>query len=251
MYLYLLAGVGLLLALYVLGRLFASANPASLARGLRVALIALAVLLGILVLARGLPGFAALLGAVAAFIWKSGSLFRLLSLLSLWRTARAAAQGPGAAAASSGPGASTVDTDWFAMELDHTTGGIDGTVRLGPSAGKRLGDLSSEELYALWRAVRSDDPQSLRLLETFLDRSGGDWRGAFEARARAEGEGAAPAGAMTREEALSVLGLAPGASADQIKDAHRNLMKKLHPDHGGSDYFAAKLNQAKAILLGE
>lgn len=53
---------------------------------------------------------------------------------------------------------------------------------------------------------------------------------------------------MSRAEALSVLGLEEGASRDTILDAYRNLMKRVHPDRGGSDYLAAKLNQAKDVL---
>ena len=256
MYLWLIGGVGLLLALYLAGRLFAAANPAALARGLRWTVIALAALLALFVLARGLLAAAALLGTVAAFAWRSGSVLRLLSLFaSLFGAARAAraARAPpgGATPGGAAPSASAVETAWLAMRLDHITGDIDGAVRQGPFEGRRLGSLSRDEMFALWLAVR-DDAQSLRLLETFLDRAGEDWRADFAARARASGAGpASPAGGMTREEALSILGLEEGAGAERIKEAHRGLMKKLHPDHGGSDYFAAKLNQAKATLLGE
>ena len=54
---------------------------------------------------------------------------------------------------------------------------------------------------------------------------------------------------MDVEEAYATLGLEPGASADAVKQAHRRLMKKLHPDQGGSTYLASKINQAKDVLL--
>ena len=75
----------------------------------------------------------------------------------------------------------------------------------------------------------------------------------FRARMRAGPGGAPPraSGKMSRAEALSVLGLSEGATSDEILAAHRRLIKQAHPDKGGSSYLAAKINEAKDVLLGE
>jgi DnaJ-domain-containing protein 1 len=88
----------------------------------------------------------------------------------------------------------------------------------------------------------------VRLLEAYFDRRFPRWR--EDAHADAHPRSAQPqTGAMTEEEAYQILGLQPGASADEVRRAHRALMKKLHPDQGGSTYLAARVNQAKEILL--
>lgn len=147
--------------------------------------------------------------------------------------------------APSGTGArqSEVETDMLRMKLDHDTGAISGTVRRGPFAGRRLDDLDQSELLLLWQNCVADDAQGARLLESFLDRLRPDWR-------RAASGSATHSEAMTREQAYAILELAPGADIDQIKEAHRRLMMKLHPDHGGSTFLAAQVNRAKDVLIG-
>lgn len=71
------------------------------------------------------------------------------------------------------------------------------------------------------------------------------WPGTGTAPGRPRGS------AMPREEALKILGLEAGASADEIRAAHRRLIMQIHPDKGGSSYLAAQINQAKDVLLGE
>ncbi len=174
----------------------------------------------------------------------------LLPILMNWRAVRArlrAARGPS-------PGqASEVETRFLRMTLDHDSGVMTGQIKEGRFAGRRLEDLELDDLVALWAECRAEDAQSAAVLEAYLDRTQGEaWR---EAAARG-GAGAGPrapgaAGAMSRQEACEILGLEPGASRKAIHDAHRRLMQKVHPDHGGSNYLAAKINQAKALLLGE
>lgn len=143
---------------------------------------------------------------------------------------------------------SHVRTAALEMELDHDTGGLDGVVLAGRFDGKPLGDLSELELYELL-AELGDDPESRQLLETYLDSRLPLWRDHAQADVGG-GEARAPAsGPMSKQEAYQVLGLEAGASAADIRKAHRRLMQRLHPDLGGSSFLAARINEAKDVLL--
>ena len=74
-----------------------------------------------------------------------------------------------------------------------------------------------------------------------------------QSRAGQEQARSATAGsaAMTRKQALAVLGLEANATQQQVVDAHRRLMAKIHPDKGGSTYLAQQLNEAKRVLLSK
>jgi hypothetical protein len=142
---------------------------------------------------------------------------------------------------------SRVATSLLAMELDHDTGRMDGTVLAGPFKDRPLSSLNDAELKALHQQCAAVTDQSRALFEAWLDRSRAGWRDAWQTGPR--GNRATPSGAMSRAEALAVLGLREGATEEEIRAAHRRLMKEFHPDRGGSDYLAAKINQAKDVLL--
>ncbi|MDX2289729.1 MAG: DnaJ domain-containing protein [Hyphomicrobiaceae bacterium] len=141
---------------------------------------------------------------------------------------------------------SRIVTDFLEMELDHDSGTITGRVLRGLFAGRLIETLKPAELALLWQDVRAFDPASAQLIEAYLDRTFPSWR---EDVARGEQEMSGPDGRMTAAEAYEILGLAPGASDEDIRRAHRELMLKLHPDRGGSTYLAAKVNEAKDVLL--
>ncbi|HEX8374712.1 MAG TPA: DnaJ domain-containing protein, partial [Geminicoccaceae bacterium] len=132
----------------------------------------------------------------------------------------------------------------LAMRLDRGTGRVDGEVRRGPLKGARLSRLGLEAVLRLLDEARLEDPPSVDLLEAYLDRRDPGWRG--------REAGPSPGGGATMDEAtaLGILGLTGGATEDEVKAAHRRLMAKLHPDHGGSTYLASQINQAKDVLLG-
>lgn len=140
---------------------------------------------------------------------------------------------------------STVETALLRMQLTHDTGDLQGEVLKGSFAGWRLADLDRRQLEELLAYCRSEDRESARLLDSYLQQR-------FPGEApfgRAEADTGDNAG-MNRREALAILGLAEGASREDIVAAHRTLIQKLHPDRGGNDYLAAKINQAKDFLLG-
>ena len=93
------------------------------------------------------------------------------------------------------------------------------------------------------------DAESVALLESYLDRRFPVWRQNAQGDTAGGQRRAAASGKMTDEEAYQILGLQPGAGRDDISRAHRALMKKLHPDQGGSTYLAARVNEAKDTLL--
>jgi hypothetical protein len=230
---YLLLGLLALVLFLIAARAYTLANPAVLVRQLRIG-VGVAALAGAgFLVFRGLIGYAMSLAALGSWL--------------LWGTGGMPWGGfPGRTQKSPGQ-TSRVVTEHLEVELDHDTGAIGGHVRQGRFAGRELESLSPLEMAQLWLDCRFADPQSAQILEAYLDRVHPSWR---EDLARADGaDGAPSSGKMTREQALDILGLEPGASADDIRRAHRELMKRVHPDHGGSTFLAAKLNEAKDVLL--
>lgn len=225
-------------------------------------LLGLAVLLTLFVAAKGLTkldphraarfvkttgGLSALVGAAALAVTGRFSLAVPLGAAGLWLLG----WWPGMPAGfgsrwSKSPGQiSRVRSAFVEMELDHDTGAMSGRILAGPYEGTSLDALN---IPTLVRLLGDIDDESRALLAAYLDRRDPAWREHADADANARRDGPA-SGPMTEEEAYQVLGLKAGASAEEIGRAHRNLMKKLHPDQGGSTYLAARVNQAKDVLL--
>ena len=200
----------------------------------------LGVVLLLLVTGRLNPIIAAVVGALVIG-QRILAVANMASMLKGFRNAMKGAAGPSAG------NVSDVETRYLRMSLDHDTGAMDGVVLEGPYKGRRLAELGPDELMDLLAVCRADDAQSASVLEAYLDRVHGDqWRESF--RGRGPDDGAEPAH-MTESEAREILGVDAGASREEIIEAHRRLMQKNHPDRGGSTYLAAKINQAKEILL--
>jgi len=183
----------------------------------------------------------ALIVAALAFGQRILALANIANMLKGFRNSMAGASGP-----SSG-NASDVETRFLRMSLDHDTGAMDGVVLEGSYRGRRLSELDLGDLVSLLAACRAGDSQSATVLEAYLDRVHGDgWRDSFHA---GDGGHGGETSHMTPSEAREILDVKAQASREEIIEAHRRLMQKNHPDRGGSTYLAAKINQAKDILL--
>jgi hypothetical protein len=233
----LIAGVVAVIVLYSLLQMFRAANPAVLARAIKIG-----------------GGVVSL--AVAAFTGIKGELAVAIPLgifgagLLGWSPFGASAFGQiggmfGGSRRSPGQ-ASRVRSQYLDMMLDHDSGMLSGKIVAGAYAGRSLNEFDLTQLTAMMPGF---DAESVSLLESYLDRRFPAWRQNAQGDTAGGQRRAASSGKMTDEEAYQILGLQPGAGRDEIGRAHRALMKKLHPDQGGSTYLAARVNEAKDVLL--
>lgn len=249
-----LLAVIIIAAIFFLMRWFMKNSPHDVARTLKKTSIYLGITLLIFLAATGrLHWLFALIGSVLAFLPRLLPILRYIPILNqlMAYTKRAkAASGPT-------PGQrSNVETRYLKMSLHLDTGEMTGIVLGGQFKGRQLTGLSLDELIDLLAECHRHDEQSVALLEAYLDRTHGDnWRQqsyGYDANSEHSTDSHGKSGTtITTDEAYEILGLSPGANKEEIIAAHRKLMQKMHPDRGGSDYLAAKINQAKDILLNK
>ncbi len=227
----LLFGIVVLILLLWAVNAFSKADPKQAARLLRYIGGVAALIFALFLLLRGEIALAVPVGAVGLG-W--------LGWLTLWpasfggRTQKRPGQ------------VSRVRSPFLEMELDHDSGAMRGRILAGRHAGYALDALHPQTLIGLIGEIDNDSRQ---LLMAYLDRREPRWREHAQGDAGARQASSAARGKMTEEEAYQILGLQPGAGAQEIGRAHRSLMKKLHPDQGGSTYLAARVNEAKDVLL--
>ena len=143
---------------------------------------------------------------------------------------------------------SDVETRFVKMTLDHDSGEMKGTITEGDHSGADIEDLTNQQLIKLLNTCILEDRDSARILEAYLDRNRPDWHDYIDGSDTSSQR--ANTTSMNRSLALQILGLSKGATDNEIKGAHRKLISGMHPDHGGSDFIAAQINQAKDFLLG-
>jgi DnaJ-domain-containing protein 1 len=235
----LIAGIVAVILLYSLLQMFRAANPVVLARAIKIGggVVALAV-----AAFTGIKGELAV--AVPLGIFGAGLLgwspFGASGFPNIGRIFA------GSGAPRSAGQMSQVRSQFLDMRLDHDSGELKGQIVAGPNAGHFLDEFDLPQLAAMMPGF---DAESVSLLESYLDRRFPAWRQDAQGNPAGGQRRPAASGKMTDEEAYQILGLQPGAGRDEIGRAHRALMKKLHPDQGGSTYLAARVNEAKDTLL--
>lgn len=236
---YFLLGCALLVLLLLAGRQLALANPRNLA-----------------IAVRKMGGVAAI--AAAGFLILRGALPLAIPLavfgLSLIRRGSGFGLGDPFGSARRAPGQkSHIKTDRLEVELDHDSGHMEGKCLAGRFSGRPLSTLSDREAMELLAELHQEGAPEAAVMEAYLDwrlpgwREEGSTSGTESEAGRRRANGAQR---MSAEEAYKVLGIGPKASEEEIKRAHRRLMMKNHPDQGGSTYLAARINEAKEVLLG-
>jgi len=176
--------------------------------------------------------------AFAALLPAAKSLFtvglRAFPLLKFWGNMGGPGLGP------------KIRTRSLEVKINITNGRMDGTVLHGVHQGKPLSQLNQAQLQELLEQFRRDDKESAMLLNAYMARR---FTGFNSSTSNGSEQTAATNRNIDEAEALQILGLEKEASRDDIISAHKRLIQKLHPDRGGNDYLAAKVNSAKDHLL--
>ncbi len=246
---YFILGIALLAGLLLIGRWFVNTEPKALIKTLKWLSITLILIIIVSLAVTGRLTWA-IMALPALFPW-------LMRARAVHRAARNFSRMSAGLRGGGGGGAgqsSEVETQFLRMTLDHGTGEMNGEVREGPYAGRQLDELTLAELVDLLNTCIVNDTQSAQVLEAWMDRVHPDWRERVQAAGSGgggsqNGGGGIHPGVMSREEAYQVLGVEPDASEQDIKEAYHRLIGNLHPDKGGSTYLAAKINEAKDVLL--
>lgn len=230
---YLVLGVSLAIGLTLILRGLRGATASQAMRWLWQSIAVVSMVVGAYFLATGRPAYA----VVPAF----GLLVGLLGWLI------DAGLGPRK------PNTSRVNTRFLKLTLDHRSGQVTGDIVAGPFERRRIESLRVDELVDLFVYYKREDEPSARLIEAYLDRTSPTWRDRYgpdgAPKQDAYTAGARPGGPMSKSEALRLLGLSLGATSDEVRAAHRRKLQEHHPDRGGDPDMAARINQARDVLL--
>jgi hypothetical protein len=139
-----------------------------------------------------------------------------------------------------------VSTEFLHITINQSTGDMQGQVLKGAFKNRTLASLRMEDLLTVLDMCQQHDNKSASLLVAYLDRHHQNWK-----NNGAHSQQGFKSGTMSADEARDILALKENATRKEIIQAHRKLMQKMHPDRGGSDYLAAKINQAKEALISQ
>lgn len=208
------------------------------------------IVLGLFFLVMAVTGRAhalfAIIGAAMTQVMRLAPLI-IRFMPSLQKYLGGAIGGAAGGAGAAGTSQSKVRTKTLVATLDHVSGKMDGEIIEGVLSGRRLSDLSLNELKQYYQDCKESDPEAVRILQAYIARERSDWDDA--PGEQDSNTDKLPSDAISIREAFDILGLEQGATKKEITKAHRSLMAQLHPDKGGSNYLAAKVNEAKKVLL--
>jgi hypothetical protein len=244
----LLGTLVLIASLYGIKR-FSQANSVRLSRVLKKGLSAILLVMAGLAALRGRIDLAALLFPFALGLWGWGMGAR--SFLGRGFLGRGSRGGGSFGRRFMGSAFRNPSQAWhhsLYLALWHEQDGLEGEIQSGSLQGRRLSSLSQDELEELQNLCNTDSDSRI-LLKTYLDSLTARGRKTDQASDHTRRRRPAQNSTMTKEEARQILGLDASATPDNIRRAHRALMKKLHPDQGGTTYLATRINQARDTLL--